>query len=343
MASIQKFCTTYWTSTLIRGSYVATNIDAFLWARYYAVVTPMRKAASYEPRIVILGIWGDTWLTRGKYGIYVAVRGGYGGLTGSTWRLLEILPRKICTFYCRHGRVSYVAVTRIPSLVLRSTWHYVIIWRRKFLFPKFVLRCSYEAALRKVVTTALKLIWPYNIFFFFFFFFFAVQIHGFLSLIFIFTNNPLILGIAFDRLLLVVFAHRCYPKRSRIYYMTVASWVSGILVASLTAGFGMFKYDTRTKHCSPDWDNIIYRYTFGLAYSAIPIPALIICYLAITYHLWKKEKRLRTNQQVGLSVAHASVCSMPEDVKENVDDLVRRITSLGFAQTLKSYVMPNIH
>ena len=43
-----------------------------------AVVTPLRKAASYEPRIANLGIWGDTWLTRGKYGINVAVRGSYG-------------------------------------------------------------------------------------------------------------------------------------------------------------------------------------------------------------------------------------------------------------------------
>ena len=54
-----------------------------------AVVTPLRKAASYEPRIAILGIWGDTWLTRGKYGIYVAVRGSYGALTGlrdAFWR-----------------------------------------------------------------------------------------------------------------------------------------------------------------------------------------------------------------------------------------------------------------
>ena len=49
-----------------------------------AVVTPLRKAASYEPRIAILGIWGDTWLTRGKYSTYVAVRGSYGALTGST-------------------------------------------------------------------------------------------------------------------------------------------------------------------------------------------------------------------------------------------------------------------
>ena len=116
-----------------------------------AVVTPLRKAASYEPRIAVLGIWGDTWLTCGKYGIYVAVRGSYGALSGSTWRILEILARKISTFYCR---VSYVTVTRIPSLALRNTWHYVIIRRRTFWFPKFVLRCTYEAALRKGVTTA---------------------------------------------------------------------------------------------------------------------------------------------------------------------------------------------
>ena len=42
------------------------------------VVTPLHKAASYEPRIAIFGIWGNTWLTRGKYCIYLAVRGSYG-------------------------------------------------------------------------------------------------------------------------------------------------------------------------------------------------------------------------------------------------------------------------
>ena len=119
-----------------------------MYPMYYVVVTPLRKAASYEPLIAILGIWGDTWLTRGKYGIYAAVRGSYGALTGSMWHL----PCKISPIYCR---VSYVAVARIPSLVLRNTWHYVIIRRRKFWFPKFVLRCSYEAALRNGVTTAL--------------------------------------------------------------------------------------------------------------------------------------------------------------------------------------------
>ena len=42
------------------------------------MVTPLRKTAWYKSRISILGIWGDTWLTRGKYGIYVAVHGSYG-------------------------------------------------------------------------------------------------------------------------------------------------------------------------------------------------------------------------------------------------------------------------
>ena len=58
-----------------------------------AVVTPLRKAASYEPRIAILGIWGDTWLTRGKYGIYVAVRGSYGlsrGLREAFWKFFHV-------------------------------------------------------------------------------------------------------------------------------------------------------------------------------------------------------------------------------------------------------------
>ena len=64
------------------------------------------------------------------------LRGSYGGLTGSTRRFL---PRKISPIYCR---VSYVAVTRIPSLALRITWHYVIIRYSYGELPKFVLRCS---------------------------------------------------------------------------------------------------------------------------------------------------------------------------------------------------------
>ena len=73
-----------------------------------------------------------------------------GPLRGSMWRLLESGGEisKCC--------VSYVAVTRIPSLVLHNTWHYVIIRYSYGELPKFVLRCSYEAALRKGVTTALE-------------------------------------------------------------------------------------------------------------------------------------------------------------------------------------------
>ena len=138
-----------WQLRCLRGCYVVGLRD---FNRVYAVVTPLRRAASYEPRIAILGIWGDTWLTRGKYGIYmyVGVTGPLRGLRDAFWKFCHV--KSAC--------VSNVTVTRIPSLVLRNTWHYVIIVirRRKFWFPKFVLRCSYEAALRKGVTTAYVLL-----------------------------------------------------------------------------------------------------------------------------------------------------------------------------------------
>ena len=113
-------------------------------SRCNAVVTPLRKAASYEPRIAILGIWGDTWLTRAN--------------TASTWQYVVVTGplRGLCDAFCRvkSALSTAVAVTRIPSLVLCNTWHYVIIRYSQWELPKFVLRCSYKAALRKGVTMA---------------------------------------------------------------------------------------------------------------------------------------------------------------------------------------------
>ena len=120
------------------------------------MVTPLRKAATYMySHFRDLGwyvanswqIWqlrGSTWEIRDPY--------------GSTWRLLEsgekfqmfkILPRKISPIYCH---VSYVAVTRIPSIVLRNTWHYVIIRRQNFLF----LNLSCVAHMRRLYAK----VWP---------------------------------------------------------------------------------------------------------------------------------------------------------------------------------------
>ena len=55
-----------------------------------AVVTPLRKAATYEPRIAILGIWGDTWQTRGKYGIYMVVTGPLQSLRDAFWKFCHV-------------------------------------------------------------------------------------------------------------------------------------------------------------------------------------------------------------------------------------------------------------
>ena len=51
----------------------------------------------------------------------------------------------------------------IPSLVLHNTWHYMIIRYSYGELPKFVLRCSYEAALCKGVTTALEVFMVLNV------------------------------------------------------------------------------------------------------------------------------------------------------------------------------------
>ena len=71
---------------------------------------------------------------------YVVVTGPLRGLRDAFCHVKSAL------LYCR---VSYVVVTRIPSLVLRNTWHYVILRYSFVELPKLVLRCSYEAALRR--------------------------------------------------------------------------------------------------------------------------------------------------------------------------------------------------
>ena len=54
-------------------------------SHYTLTLMPWSHLCVKPPRMShVFGIWGDTWLTRGKYGIYVAVRGSYGALTGST-------------------------------------------------------------------------------------------------------------------------------------------------------------------------------------------------------------------------------------------------------------------
>ena len=74
--------------------------------------------------------------------------------TASTWQYVVVTGVYVTPSATQNqpyllSYLLHVAVTRIPSLVLRNTWHYVIIRYSYGELPKFVLRCSYEAALRK--------------------------------------------------------------------------------------------------------------------------------------------------------------------------------------------------
>ena len=65
-----------------------------------AVVTPLRKAASYEPRIAILGIWGD----------YVAISWQIRHLRGSTWKLRGPL-RGLRDAFCHVNSALFTVVS----------------------------------------------------------------------------------------------------------------------------------------------------------------------------------------------------------------------------------------
>ena len=74
---------------------------------------------------------------------YVELRGYY---VADTIKFFEGLTQRL------RGLPVALRMLRGSLLGPRFTWR---LRHRKILFPKFVLRCSYEATLRKGVTTAL--------------------------------------------------------------------------------------------------------------------------------------------------------------------------------------------
>ena len=66
---------------------VMLRLRSHLYVYYYTVVTPLRKAASYEPRIAILGIWGDTWQIRH---LRVVVTRPLRGLRDAFWKFCHV-------------------------------------------------------------------------------------------------------------------------------------------------------------------------------------------------------------------------------------------------------------
>ena len=130
------------------------------------------------------------------------------------------------------------------------------------------------------------------------FYIFLNQIHGFLTVLGFATNLSLIFCIAFDRLLLVVFSHRFPPSRRRTYTLILMSWSFGLMLASLAVGgiLTHFVYDPSTKHCSPYWEDPVFRICCIVLNFAITVPTLTVCYVVISYYIWREGKRLKAHQ-----------------------------------------------
>nr|XP_054752649.1 5-hydroxytryptamine receptor 1F-like [Lytechinus pictus] len=122
------------------------------------------------------------------------------------------------------------------------------------------------------------------------------MVQGFLAIMLSFTNLPIILSIAVDRLLILVFSRHFQPSRVRVLVMIVTSWLVGTTVASVAAKRGnesYIGYHPRTLHCSIKWwDDASFRINAIIVNYGFFVPSLLGCYVLITYHLWKEEKRL---------------------------------------------------
>ena len=116
-------------------------------------------------------------------------------------------------------------------------------------------------------------------------------------MLFGFTNLFLISSIAADRLMIVTLSHRFPPTRRRSIILITVSWIGGFLVAiSGATGFlTEFVYQSSTKHCSPSWDEDVFRIGSIVFNFGITVPSLVLCYAIITFYIWREGLRLKSH------------------------------------------------
>ena len=136
---------------------------------------------------------------------------------------------------------------------------------------------------------------------------FLFQLSGFLSLTFIFVNFSLIACIALDRLLITLYSHRFPNARRRVIIMSIVSWCTAIgIVTVMVAGLNeRFQFDRSVKHCTlPIADDMSEFQTATISmYFGLIVPSLIICYLLITFRLWREGKRLSRHYQLSEAIS----------------------------------------
>ena len=118
------------------------------------------------------------------------------------------------------------------------------------------------------------------------------------------TSFPLVISVALDRFLVVFFLRRFSSLRVRVCLMIAASWCFGVVVAfcSLTQFRTNLNYNHSTRDCALPFDDDFFRIVCVALYFGFTIPSLIICYVAISFRLWKDGRRLRNCQLAGLNM-----------------------------------------
>lgn len=78
--------------------------------------------------------------------------------------------------------------------------------------------------------------------------------------------------------------------------MIAFSWGSAFLMAFMPAVdvLSEYSYSLNTWHCSPRWDHNIFRIVCAISIFGLAIPMVAVCYAAIVYFIWTKQKLLRS-------------------------------------------------
>lgn len=145
-----------------------------------------------------------------------------------------------------------------------------------------------------------------------------------------FTNLPTILSIALDRVLILVLSRYFQPNRTRVLVLVAISWLVGATVATVSATIGhatYISYHPGTLHCSMMWrENESFRINTIILNYGFFVFSLLGCYVSITYHLWKEERRLKSyslsrskaTSRVTMSsaVTEGATCKPDEDASQ---------------------------
>ncbi|XP_071481728.1 uncharacterized protein [Diadema antillarum] len=122
--------------------------------------------------------------------------------------------------------------------------------------------------------------------------------NGFASVSFPVASSLTVLWIAVDRYLTVVWSKRFPPSATRILLMIVSTWLVSCIIGVLPLFhvLSSYEYMFDTHQCSPIWTMCTFYFVVFFAIYGVTIPVMLLSYVFVVYHLFKKERKMQLHQ-----------------------------------------------